>query len=229
MGVDRKIRYSINGRHYFLLVNFRKNSLGIKVNSLDMLELCYLEEFMVLEDMAYQLTAIHKIEKKRNNLGGRNFFRAIYSIAIEILVHMDFYIGAEVDLRTFEKLPKVAQKYLDFIKKNASNISRHTKKADIGVDIIADPANIIVDISSFNRGSEKSLNKFYYKKGKEILTYRENPENPYYHCYYRCKTIYKMVGGKEEFKINKLYFLNKKNEYTIKIRKKWSFYYDRLL
>lgn len=210
MGVDRKIRYSINGRHYFLLVNFRKNSLGIKINSLDMLELCYLEEFMVLEDMAYQLTAIHKIEKKRNNLGGRNFFRAIDSIAIEILVHMDFYIGAEADLRTFEKLPKVAQKYLDFIKKNASNISRHTKKADIGVDIIADPANIIVDISSFNRGSEKSLNKFYYKKGKEILTYRENPENPYYHCYYRCKTIYKMVGDKEEFKINKLYFLNKK-------------------
>ena len=144
-----------------------------------MLELCYLEEFMVLEDMAYQLTAIHKIEKKRNNLGGRSFFRAIYSIAIEILVHMDFYIGAEVDLRTFEKLPKVAQKYLDFIKKNASNISRHTKKADIGVDIIADPANIIVDISSFNRGSEKSLNKFYYKKGKEILlpTYLELKEN----------------------------------------------------
>ena len=151
MGVDRKIRYSINGRHYFLLVNFRKNSLGIKVNSLDMLELCYLEEFMVLENMAYQLTAIHKIEKKRNNLGGRNFFIAIYSIEIEILVHMDFYIAAEADLRTFEKLPKVAQKYLDFIKKNASNISRHTKKADIGVDILADPANIIVDISSFNR------------------------------------------------------------------------------
>ena len=210
MGVDRKIRYSMNGRHYFLLVNFRKNSLGIKVNSLDMLELCYLEEFMVLENMAYQLTAIHKIEKKRNNLGGRNFFRAIYSIAIEILVHMDFYIAAEADLRTFEKLPKVAQKYLDFIKKNASNISRHTKKADIGVDILADPANIIVDISSFNRDSEKSLNKLYYKKGKEILTDRENSENPYYHCYYGCETIYKMVGGKEEFKINKLYFLNKK-------------------
>ena len=138
-----------------------------------MLELCYLEEFMVLEDMAYQLTAIHKIEKKRNNLGGRNFFRAIYSIAIEILVHMDFYIAAEADLRTFEKLPKVAQKYLDFIKKNASNISRHTKKADIGVDVFADPANIVVDMYYSRRNLLKFINGICYERGKKFLTTRE--------------------------------------------------------
>lgn len=201
MGVDRKIRYSINGRHYFLLVNFRKNSLGIKVNSLDMLELCYSEEFIVLEDLSYQLTAIHKIEKERNHLGGRDFTRTTYSIAIEILFHIDLYITSENDLRIHEKLPKMAQKYLNFLKKYSSNISRHTKKADIGVDIIADPANIAVDISYSNRDLLKILNGVYYKRGKKFLTSRENSENPYYHCYYTCKTIYKMVGSKENFKI----------------------------
>lgn len=201
MGVDRKIRYSINGRHYFLLVNFRKNSLGIKVNSLDMLELCYSEEFIVLEDLSYQLTAIRKIEKERNNLGGRVFTRTTYSIAIEILFHIDLYITSENDLRIHEKLPKMAQKYLNFLKKYSSNISRHTKKADIGVDIIADPANIAVDIFYSNRDLLKILNGVYYKRGKKFLTSRENSENPYYHCYYTCKTIYKMVGSKENFKI----------------------------
>ena len=182
-------------------MNFRKNSLGIKANSLDMLELCYSEEFIVLEDLSYQLKAIHKIEKKRNNLGGRDFFRTAYSIAIEILFHIDLYITSETDLRAHEKLPKEIQKYLNFLKKYSSNISRHTKKADIGVDVFADPANIVVDMYYSRRNLLKFINGICYERGKKFLTTRENSSNPYYHCYYTCKTIYKMVGSKENFKI----------------------------
>ena len=173
MGVDRKIRYSINGRHYFLLVNFRKNSLGIKVNSLDMLELCYLEKFAVLKDLSYQLTMIHKIERKRNKFGGRNFFKTSHSIAIEILIHMDLYITAETNLRAFEKLPEETKKYLNILKEYSSNISRHTKKADIGVDVFADPANIVVDMYYSRRNLLKFINGICYERVKKFLTTRE--------------------------------------------------------
>ena len=62
------IKYNIGKKEYHVSVDFRENSMGIKLDSSDMLELCYLRGFYCLEDLSDKLMKIHKIEKNEKIL-----------------------------------------------------------------------------------------------------------------------------------------------------------------
>lgn len=208
--ITRKIRYTVDKKHYFLSVNFRKNSLGIKVNSLDMLEICYLKNFAVLRDISYQLKAIHKIEVNENKFGGKYFSKTLYFMAAEILIHMDGYVVGQGDARTALKSQKIyyeAMKYFkidksveEYLKNIYKFISEHSEVADIGVNLLKDHDSAIINSVATPRVVATIIDNFMYKIGKKFLV-KENPKDTYYHCYYKCKTVYKIGKDKKDYKI----------------------------
>lgn len=190
------IKYNIGKKEYHVSVDFRENSMGIKMDSSDMLELCYLWGFYCLEDLSDKLMKIHKIEKNEKNFGGSDFTKTLHFMAQEIVVHMDFYVYVEYDKRLIEKMPPVIRKYYEELRKMDIWISKHVKKADIGSNLKKDKeAGLINTIFILRRPMAIFLDGFFYNMGKNSLK-KETDRGIKYICWFKKNKIAKIEKNK---------------------------------
>lgn len=214
-----------NKKKYYVEVNLRKDSMGIK-NTISMLDLCYIEEFKILENLCYFLRCVHEIEYRGEKRV--KFTRDVHHMAHEILFHIDFYILSEISqknlaidftLRTFllqiatrlggSSLGILAMTTGEYILKFIlSTVSKHAFVSDIGAtkanDFDSDKIEKIYD--AIKRYKQKKLNFVLYKLGKNVSFSSENVKNVKYKCKYGDVIIQKINNGKvENVDIRKLY------------------------